>query len=87
MAAPRRLASSAARSWGTGVHNAAMWTFANHTEKETVYECVAIVIGIVGLIAIFQLHQWWGYVLVVFSFVISIPVGRRAIRRGQRSSG
>jgi len=48
---------------------------------------VAIVIGIVGVVAIFQLHQWWGYVLLILCFAIGIPIGRRAIGRGQRPSG
>jgi len=44
--------NGAVRSCAGGVHNAAMWTFANHTERETVYEWVAIVIGIVGVVGV-----------------------------------
>ena len=58
-----------------------VYTFANHTESETIYEWVAVVIGVAGVLIALILHHPWGWLLWLVSLAISVPIGIRAIKR------
>lgn len=58
-----------------------VYTFTNHTERETVYEWVALAIGVAGVLVALVLHQPWGWLLWIVSLAISVPIGVRAIKR------